>query len=474
MKSRRSSKIFFFVVALALYCVSASLSQTPTENPIQPGRVIEKVIIQSHPDESYALFLPSNYTNETSWPIVFCLDPRARGKAAIERFATAAEKYGYIVVCSNNSRNGLNWSVVSEIFSNFWEDVHNRFNIDEKRTYAAGFSGGSRLASTYASRCRGCLAGVIGAGAGFPADIAPDAKTSFAYFGIVGVDDFNFGEMWQLEKKLSKLSAPYHFENFAGGHEWAPQENLDHALAWFSLQAMRSRSTSKNEAFIEAQFNSRALNANELLVNRQFLDAAAAFSSIVRDFQDLRDVKTAVSRTEELAKSDDLKKEAKAEEDLYRQQLREAGEIRMLWLKAPQPEDSSPGRPVAVERLNAWKKKKELPNDSKDRRLARRILSHLLIEAFETSQASQRNNDYTGALTNLELARAIDGKNANTAYEIARIHALKRERKAALESLEEAVTLGFKDLARLKAEDAFSNITSDPRFEKLLNALSVQ
>ena len=90
------------------------------------------------------------------------------------------------------------------------------------------------------------------------------------------------------------------------------------------------------------------------------------------------------------------------------------------------------------------------------------------------SQASQRNNDYTGALTNLELARAIDGKNANTAYEIARIHALKRERKAALESLEEAVTLGFKDLARLKAEDAFSNITSDPRFEKLLNALSGQ
>src|SRR6185436_3665884 len=140
------------------------------------------------------------------WPTVFCFDPRARGKVAIERFAEAADKLGYIVVCSNNSRNGLNWTTVADIFSNFWDDVHSRLHVDEKRTFAAGFSGGSRLATTFASRCRGCLAGVIGSGAGFPGDIAPDAKAPFAYYGIVGIDDFNFGEMWQLEKRLGKLT----------------------------------------------------------------------------------------------------------------------------------------------------------------------------------------------------------------------------------------------------------------------------
>jgi len=474
MRFVRGPKTLLFIVALVALCSSGAFSQTPGDVSIQPGKVVEKVVIQSHPDQSYALFLPSTYTPDKAWPTVFCLDPRARGKVALERFTAAAEKYGYIVACSNNSRNGLNWSVIGEIFTDFWDDVHAHFAVDEKRTYAAGFSGGSRLASTYASRCRGCLAGVIGSGAGFPGDIAPDAKTPFAYFGIVGVDDFNFGEMWQLEKRLSKLTAPYHFENFAGGHEWAPLENLDRALAWLTLQAMRTGSAVKNESFVESQFNSRMTVANDLLAKRQFLDAAAAFSSIVRDFQELREVTAAADKAEGLSKSDDYKKESKTEEELYRQQLREAGEIRMFWMKAPDPDETSSGRAIATDRLSGWKKKKELPTDSKDRRLARRILSHLLIESFESSQASQRNNDYTGAIANLELAKAIDSKNANTAYEIARLHALKRERKAALESLEEAITLGFKDLARIKAEDAFTNIASDPRFEKLLTTLSGQ
>lgn len=143
-------------------------------------------------------------------------------------------------------------------------------------------------------------------------------------------------------------------------------------------------------------------------------------------------------------------------------------------MKAPEPDEPTSGRAIAADRLTGWKKKKDLPNDSKDRRLARRILTHLMIESFEASQASERNNDYTGALANLELAKAIDDKNANIAYEIARLHALKRERKAALESLEEAVTLGFRDLTRLKAEEAFNNLAQEPRFEKLLSTLTGQ
>ena len=239
---RRVTHILPLLLVLAIL-LWPPLTLSQTDSAIQTGKVIESVVIKNHTDQSYAVFLPSNYTTEKSWPTVFCLDPRGRGKVAIDRFVSAAEKYGYVVFCSNNSRNGLNWSTIGDIFSNFWDDAHARFNIDEKRTYAAGFSGGSRLASTFASRCRGCLAGVIGSGAGYPGDILPDAKTPFAYFGIIGVDDFNFGEMWQLEKKLSKLEAPYHFENFSGGHEWAPKENIDNALAWFILQAMKSGTT---------------------------------------------------------------------------------------------------------------------------------------------------------------------------------------------------------------------------------------
>jgi dienelactone hydrolase len=453
------------------FCLHTSFAQIPTPALIQVGK-ITTVATTAHPDQSYALFLPTNYTPDKSWPTVFCFDPRARGQVAIERFAEAAEKLGYIVVCSNNSRNGLNWTTIADIFTTFWDDVHNRFHVDEKRTFAAGFSGGSRLATTFATRCRGCLAGVIGCGAGFPGDIQPDPKTPFAYYGIVGVDDFNFGEMFELERRLSKFSAPYNFETFAGAHEWPPKESIERGLAWLSLQSIKSGASQPNKSFVEEQFNTRLNLAQGLLSNARFLDANRAFNSIVRDFQGMVDLGSTSRKADELSKSSEVKKESSTEEDLYRRQLREAGEIRMLWMKPAEPDSPQTGRPEASTKLSQLRKTKEQPTDSKDRRLARRVLTHLTIESFETAQASLRKADYITALANYQLVKEIDPKNANVHYEIARVFALKGQKNNAIQSLQEAVSLGFKDVTRLKADEAFSTLAAEPKFQMLVTALA--
>jgi len=447
-------------------------AQTP---PIEVGKVIDKVVVQSHPDQSYAAFLPKTYTPEKRWPTVFCLDPRARGRSAIDRFTEAANELGYIVICSNNSRNGLDWQTISNIFTDFWDDAHARFSVDEKRTYAAGFSGGSRLASTFASRCRGCLAGVIGCGAGFAGDIRPDANTGFVYFGIAGVDDFNFSEMWELEKTLSKLNLPYRFETFLGGHEWPPAASIKQAMTWFTLQSMKAGSTVRDDKFLEANFADRMALAEQLLSEQRSVDSYRAYASVARDFTGLREVGVALEKAERLKQSADYKKEVKTEEDSFRRQLREVGEIRMAWLKQPDNSESTPlPRQEPTLRIADWRKKKDATKDSADRRLARRIISQILISSIEESQASLRNNDYNVALANLQLAQEVDQKNANIVFEIARVYALKRERKSAVQYLEQAVSLGFKDVARLKAENAFSSVVDDPRYQKLLATLEAQ
>src|SRR3954462_14661605 len=73
---------------------------------IPQGKVMERVTCRGNERQSYALYLPSNYSADRAWPIVYCLDPGARGRVPVERFAAAAEKYGYVVAGSNNSRNG--------------------------------------------------------------------------------------------------------------------------------------------------------------------------------------------------------------------------------------------------------------------------------------------------------------------------------------------------------------------------------
>jgi len=50
--------------------------------------------------------VPSNFTPERRWPVILLFDARARGRSGVERYQPAAEKYGYIVAGSNNSRNG--------------------------------------------------------------------------------------------------------------------------------------------------------------------------------------------------------------------------------------------------------------------------------------------------------------------------------------------------------------------------------
>ncbi len=462
-------KVFFLIIALSwLFPI---LGQSKSES-IPTGVVVENVTVQAAPDQSYALYLPENYTPQKQWPTVFCLDPRARGKTALEHFVPAAKKYGYIVVCSNNSRNGLNGSTVGKIFTDFWDDTHTRFSIDEKRTYAAGFSGGSRLAAMFASRCRGCSAGVIANGAGFPADIQPDAKTSFVYYGIVGVDDFNFPEMWDLEKKLEGLGLTYHFETISGGHEWASAEAVTAAFAWLTLQSIRSGVATKDDKFLEEQFSSRLKLAEQLQTAQKLVQAQKAFLSLSRDFQGFRDVTGLTQKAGELLKSPDLKREKKAAEDLHQRQLRETGEIRMLWLKPIDPDDNRAYRAEAKAKLADWRKKKDAEIDSAERRLARRILSDTLIGAIEAAQANLNQKDYAGALTNYELARQADPKNFNLAYETARVYALKGEKKSALQTLEESVSMGFKDLSRLKGEEAFSTFADEPRFQKLLATLS--
>src|SRR4051812_26516327 len=68
------------------------------------GRLLEKVACAADATQTYALYIPTSFDPARRWPVVFCFDPGARGRTPVERFTAAAEKYGYLVIGSNNSR----------------------------------------------------------------------------------------------------------------------------------------------------------------------------------------------------------------------------------------------------------------------------------------------------------------------------------------------------------------------------------
>jgi poly(3-hydroxybutyrate) depolymerase len=173
---------------------------------LQPGVLLSHQTCLAHPEQSYALYLPSQYTPTKKWAMVYAFDPAARGKLPVELMKAAAERYAYIVVGSNNSRNG-SWKVEAEAAQAMLQDTHSRFSIDDRRVYFAGFSGGARVASEIAQRCR-CAAGVILSGAGFSVGSSPSRDVIFAVFSAVGNFDFNYPEVARLDQKLEDSGFP--------------------------------------------------------------------------------------------------------------------------------------------------------------------------------------------------------------------------------------------------------------------------
>src|SRR5690348_17102495 len=92
-------------VLVVLLAHATTLASTQTDS-IPKGQLVERIVALNDASQSYALYLPSNYTPDRKWPILYAFDPGAHGRAPVERFKEAAEKYGWIVVGSNNSRNG--------------------------------------------------------------------------------------------------------------------------------------------------------------------------------------------------------------------------------------------------------------------------------------------------------------------------------------------------------------------------------
>ncbi|HUP40875.1 MAG TPA: hypothetical protein VM115_12200 [Vicinamibacterales bacterium] len=215
-------------VILLLAAASAFAADLPA------GQIIDRVICAADASQSYALFVPTDYTPSRPWPVIFAFDPGGRGRTPVERYRAADERYGYIVVGSNNSRNGS--TQIPAILAAMTNDVASRFAIDRARVYLAGMSGGARIALGIALASKS-IAGVVASSAGYP-DSRVRRALPFPIFATAGTEDFNHLEMRRL---VRELTTPHRLAIFNGGHVWLSSDLALEAVQWMELQANLGR-----------------------------------------------------------------------------------------------------------------------------------------------------------------------------------------------------------------------------------------
>jgi len=264
-----------------------------------PGTIVDDVKCAAEPSQSYALYLPSRYTSDRGWPVLFAFHPAARGRAMVEKYAAAAEQYGFIVAGSNNSRNGP-WERSKAAAQAMPADVGRRFSIDLRRIYLTGMSGGSRVALEIALAGND-IAGVIASSAGYP-DSQPRSRVPFPIFATAGTEDFNYLEMRLLDRKLS---SPHYLAIFEGGHALPPDAVALEAIEWMELQAMKSGRRARDEALID-----RLIEKRRTAIAAAASDAVTVhlLDALVSDFQGLRNVSAEATRAKTLVKAPDVRK----------------------------------------------------------------------------------------------------------------------------------------------------------------------
>ncbi|MBM4152317.1 MAG: hypothetical protein FJ220_02190, partial [Kiritimatiellaceae bacterium] len=194
-----------------------------------PGTIHVDVRCESKPDYTYLLYLPKNYDPDRAekWPVMFIMSPNGGNKNELARYVDGAEYCDWIIVMSKQSKNYYDRSGDAVIA--MFEDVSERFPINEKRCYSSGFSGGSRRAFELASLKSDKIIGIIGAGAGHSGYQIPGRAS---VYGLAGAICPNRTEIVRTHVQQVKDRGVFRFH--PGKHGWPDSSYFLEAMVWMN------------------------------------------------------------------------------------------------------------------------------------------------------------------------------------------------------------------------------------------------
>ena len=446
----------------------------PEPKTFPTGEIVPRVVCDGDPERSYALYLPTAYTPERAWPLLYLYDPRRRGALAAERFREVAEAFGWILAASNDTASDDPAAPNASAVNATWADTHRRFSVDPRRVYASGFSGGARLAILLALQKEGEVAGVIAAGGGFPDSAAPRPGMRFAFFGAVGNLDFNHGEMRRLDRSLAKLGAAHRLAVFDGPHSWCPAPTCREGIEWLELQAMKRGTRAKDAALVDRLLRERAGKAAADETAGRPADALRRYAEAAEDFDGLADTASLQAAAARLGASAAVRKAVAEEEKREESEARRAVKLRTDITTALAEE---PLPPVAflMNRLQLSRLRSDASADrpEPERRSAGRVLEQIFVlTAFYLPRELTAKHDFARAELLTGIAAELKPDRAGAVwYDHACLRALAGDRKGAVAALRTAVRKGFRQLDQIESDPDLASVRAERDYRALVEEL---
>jgi len=452
------------VWALISSCSGGSQSGANTsrfDTTLSKGTIIDSVHYPGGDNLSYALYLPATYTPSKQYPCIFFFDSHGNGSMPLRKYHTLAGKYGFIMLGSNNSRNGLQWPTTNDIVQKMMADARSRLNIDTTRIYTSGFSGGAKVASSVALLSGG-VAGVIACSGGFPPS-RQQITSKFDVFCTVGDSDFNLSGLQAQDEQLAQIGFSHQLLTFHGKHHWPSANDFNTAMMWMQANAMKHQLQPKNDSILaqlSADFETRIATA---ITEKDILEEHLLLTGLISV---LGDAPAADTRKKQLADIDNSPEYLKAVEIQADLQSREGKLQQELNQEFSQKDEKWWAARIAE--LNADIKNASSPAEAK---MYTRVVNYLGLIGFMTVSRALSLGDLESAASFLKTFKLADPQNPDCPYLAAEYYLKMDKIPEAMKSLNEAVALGYCEPAMLITNPAFNGIRQNPEFQQIFNAV---
>ena len=418
----------------------------PVNDTLEAGKVIAKVFCKADPAQSYAVYIPLT-GNKRELPVIYFFDPHGDGSFPLIKYKALADRYDFILIGSNNSKNGNDWPTTEMIWNTLSGDSQKRLKVNSRRIYAGGFSGGAKVAG-YVGLTHHEVKGIIANGAGLP-DATGAGNFSFSFTAIAGEGDMNMTDLVAMNTGLDKTQTRHRIIFFDGNHEWAPENAMDIAFAGLQLDAMYGKLIAADGAFISNYIDKSRNKILVYLKSANYVKAETECKLSISLFEGLtNDVNWFIEKDAVIKNNPLYQKQWQAQQNL----LVAEENMKAVYVQQFQQGD----RKYWDKTINDLLAKATV--HSAEGGMYQRLLAYLSLAFYSISNQLIKSRQDKDAEYFVDLYKMADASNSEAWYLSAILDARNNNAQTTGADLTEAVSCGFSDKERMMQQPEFQNL----------------
>lgn len=454
-------RYILFILAFSLFNLTAGQEIT-----LKKGVVIDSLSVNDSIQETFALYLPTSFTQEASLPVIFIFDPQGRGGRAVQLFRQAAEEQGYILAASNNILEDESLLNNVNTGTRVIEKVFNFFSERNNRVYTTGLGTGARVATVlpiiYPS-----ISGVVAVGDIWINTDYIEKKSNFYFIGVGGYLGPHYNLLAETEMFLDKAGVKTEFYQYEGGNEWPNSDIISNAIGSFTLDEMIIGLRQRDPALIENLYNADLEIVQKLLREMKYYKAYEHLEGMEEKYSRFGKASEIKQRLKELGK-----------ERLFRNQRRQYEEAYYVEAEYREQYDyffQEDVREANFENLGWWNQQgKELQELQESKNPAEmemgfRLKAMLKDMAFSTFKNLKEENAAIDPLIFTAILQTIfDKENPQGYFNIISLSSQDGDYYTALLYLEDLLKTGYEDMESLYNIPGTLDLKLSPEYNDLI------